>query len=65
MPLYDARVHSVEVVTSDSATGNIRVTGLAGNMETIEVSGYGREKHTANDKWLVPCLLYTSPSPRD
>ena len=54
MPLYDARVHSVEVVTSDSATGNIRVTGLAGNMETIEVSGYGREKHTANDKWLVP-----------
>ena len=56
MPQYDDRIHRASVVTSDSATGRItvRVPGKFGNMETIEVSGYGREKHTANDKWLVP-----------
>ena len=56
MPQYDDRIHRAHVVSSDSATGRVTVKlpGLTGNSETLDVSFTGREKHAANDKWLVP-----------
>jgi hypothetical protein len=56
MPQYDSRIHRASVVTSNAATGKVtvKVPGLIGNSETLDVSFTGREKHAANDKWLVP-----------
>ena len=56
MPQSDDRIHRAHVVTSDSSTGKVTVklSGLTGNTETLDVSSTGREIHAANSKWLVP-----------
>jgi len=55
-PLTDSMIHRAKVQYSNSATGEIQVIipSVTSKTGTVPVTLWGREKHAANDKWLVP-----------